>query len=71
MILETARRNNLQVLATTHGWDAVVGFAQAVSEVQGISGALVRLERDGDDTYAIEYSEDDLSVVAKQGIEVR
>ena len=71
MVLRTASENNVQVLATTHSWDAVARFARAVSNVDGAEGALVRLERDGDDTYAVEYSEDDLSVVAEQGIEVR
>ena len=71
VVLRTASENNVQVLATTHSWDTVARFARAVSNVDGAEGALVRLERDGDDTYAIEYSEDDLSVVAEQGIEVR
>ena len=71
MILKTAQANNTQVIATTHGWDAVVGFARAAAELDTVDGALVRLERDGDDTYAIEYTERELTVIADQGIEVR
>ena len=71
MVLQTAHANNVQVLATTHGWDAVVGFAQAAAELDKIDAALVRLERDGNETFAVEYSEEDLAVVADQGIEVR
>lgn len=71
MILLSARANNVQVLATTHGWDAVVGFAQAASELDEIDAALFRLERDGNETFAVEYSKEDLAVVADQGIEVR
>ena len=71
MILLSAHANNVQVLATTHGWDAVVGFAQAAAELDEIDAALVRLERDGNETFAVEYSEEDLAVVADQGIEVR
>ena len=71
MVLQTAHANNVQVLATTHGWDAVVGFAQAAAELDKIDAALVRLERDGNETFAVEYSEGDLAVVADQGIEVR
>ena len=71
MVLQTALQNNVQVLATTHSWDAVAGYARAANEVEGVDGALVRLERDDDGIFAVEYSEEELSVVAEQGIEVR
>ena len=32
MVLLTAQANNVQVFATTHSWDCVVGFAQAAVE---------------------------------------
>ena len=47
MVLKTADENNVQVFATTHSYDCVRGFAQAVTECGGIDGALVRLERRG------------------------
>ena len=71
MILKAAHRNDVQVLATTHSWDAVASYARAASELDEVEGALVRLERDGEDIFAVEYSERELSVVATQGIEVR
>ena len=71
MVMTTARDNNVQVLATTHGWDCVVGFAQAAGEMKDVHGALVRLERNGDEIRAVEYSEDNLNAAAKFGIEVR
>ncbi len=71
MVLETADQNNVQVLATTHSYDCVRGFAQAVNECEGIDGGLVRLERSDREMWAVEYSEDDLKVVADQHIEVR
>ena len=71
MVLQTAFNNNVQVFAATHSWDCVRGFAQAAMELEDIDGALVRLERHGDKTRAIEYSEEELQVVAEQGIEVR
>ncbi len=70
-VLQTAHQNNVQVVATTHSWDAVAGFARAAVALKDIEGVLVRLERGGEDTYAVEYSEEDLDVVAEQGIEVR
>ena len=71
MVLKTAHENNVQVLATTHGWDCVVGFARAATDLDKVGGILVRLERNGEKSRAIEYSEDDLNVSAEQGIEVR
>ena len=71
MVLQTAQDNNVQVLATTHGWDCVRGFAQAATELDAVEGVLVRLERRGDRTRAVEYPEEELIVAARQGIEVR
>ena len=71
MVLKTARDNNVQVLATTHGWDCVRGFAQAATELAAVEGILVRLERRADRVRAIEYTEDELAVAARDGIEVR
>ena len=75
MVLSAARKHNVQVLATTHNWDCVAGFARAAVADKTSEGLAVRLEPDADDVAgdirAIEYSEDDLDVVADQGIEVR
>jgi len=71
MVLETAHQNDVQVLATTHSWDCVHGFAQAANDLEDIEGTLVRIERKGEEMWAVEYSEGDLKVVAEQGIEVR
>ena len=71
LVLQTARANNTQVLATTHGWDCIRGFAQAAMEDKESNGVLVRLERDNERVRAIEYSESELETAATQGIEVR
>ena len=73
MVLETADENNVQVLATTHSYDCVRGFAQAVDDCDGIEGALVRLEREDGGLRAVEYSERNIRALAKQpvGVEVR
>ena len=70
MVMEAAEANDVQVLATTHSWDCVRGFSQAANELD-TEGRLVRIERDGGKAKAIEYSEEGLSVIAEQGIEVR
>ncbi|MCY4629793.1 MAG: AAA family ATPase [bacterium] len=71
LILLTAAINNVQVLATTHSWDCVGGFARAAAALDEVEGRLVRLERRGEQTRAVEYDEDLLETVADQRIEVR
>ena len=71
MIIAAADANNVQVLATTHSWDCVSGFALAAKELNAVDSLLVRIERDDDNVRAVEYCDEDLQVVAEQGIEVR
>jgi ABC-type cobalamin/Fe3+-siderophores transport system ATPase subunit len=71
MVLQTAERNNVQVLATTHSWDGVVGFAQAANDLKNVGGVLYRIQRNGERLRAVEYPETDLANAAKHRIEVR
>ena len=61
----------MQVLATTHSWDCVRGFAQAAAENEDAEGLLYRIERLPAGLRAVKYSKDGLRVAAEQGIEVR
>lgn len=71
MVMKTAHENNVQVLATTHSWDCVAGFAQAARDSEEVDGLLIRIEKDGDKMRTVEYSEDNLKAAAEYGIEVR
>ena len=72
LVFQAARDNNVQVLATTHSWDCVEGFAHAASEDEESEGIAVRLERcDDGGLRAVEYGEDTLRVAAERGIEIR
>ena len=71
MLLHGAREGNVQVLATTHSWDCIKGFAQAAAECAEAEGVHVRLERNGAGLRAVEYSQAELAAAAEQGIEVR
>lgn len=73
MVLRVAREYNVQVLATTHSWDCVAGFAHAAVDDEESEGIAVRLESDDDHggVRAVEYTERMLKVAAEQGIEVR
>ena len=71
MVLQMAHANDIQVLATTHSWDCVRGFAYAAAENEDADGLLVRLDRDETGLRAVGYSEEGLLTAAEQGIEVR
>ena len=73
MVFKTAHTNNVQVIATTHSFDCVRGFAQAAVECEEVEGVLVRIERKDKEMWTVEYSERNLKAAAKQsiGIEVR
>ena len=71
MVLKTAHKNNVQVLATTHSWDCIRGFAQAALENPYAEGLLIRLDKAEQGLRAFEYDESDLEAAVEQGIEVR
>lgn len=71
MVLQAAYTNNVQVIATTHSFDSVRGFAEAVVENNAVDGVLVRLEEHDGVLKAITFDESELEVVARRKIEVR
>lgn len=71
MVLRSAQRSNVQVFATTHSWDTVRGFAEAVAGTSMHDGLLVRLDKYEDGFRVVSYSDDRLTTVAEQGIEPR
>lgn len=72
LIFETAKRLNVQVFATTHSWDCIAAFQEALEQSEDSSvGKLFRLSRRGEDIRAVEYNPDELSVAVRQSIEVR
>ena len=70
-VMATSLENNVQVLATTHSWDCVVGFSQAASGVEEADGCLIRIDRGGEKMRSVEYTGEDLRVATQQQIEVR
>jgi AAA15 family ATPase/GTPase len=72
LIFETAQRLNVQVFATTHSWDCIAAFQEALEQSEDSSvGKLFRLSRRGEDIRAVEYTPEGLSVAVRQSIEVR
>jgi len=72
-ILKAARELDVQVVATTHSHDCLMGFAQALADEEQADGQVVRLERsEGEEaTRAVVISREKLPIVARDAIEVR
>ena len=65
-----AEQTDVQIFATTHSWDCIQAF-QAAAAASPSDGALIRLQRDGDDIVSETFTEDDLAIVTRSHIEVR
>ncbi len=72
LMLEIAQQLNIQIFATTHSWDCICAFQEALDELDDPSvGKLFRLSRKGEDIRPVEYPADELSIAVRQSIEVR
>ena len=71
MALQAAQIYNVQVLATTHSRDAVVGFARAIQDLEYPDGVYIRLEKANHKMRAVAYPNDSLIAAAQYGIETR
>ncbi len=71
-VLEVAKQLNIQVFATTHSWDCITAFQEAL-ELSGDenSGKLFRLSRQEEDIRVVEYSSNELATAVNHSIEVR
>jgi AAA15 family ATPase/GTPase len=72
LILEIANRRKIQVFASTHSWDCVRAFQEALKDFsESSSGRLIRLDKTGDTIKPITFTSKELDIAIKQGIEVR
>jgi len=71
LIFRTAKRLNVQVLATTHSWDCITAFSQAWNEAEESEGLYLRLSRKDEQIRPVFYTAEGLSIAVKQEIEVR
>ena len=69
MVLKTAQRNNVQVLATTHSWDALRGFSRALTELEmdDTDGVLYRIQKNLNNFRAVEYDKHELEIITSSG----
>lgn len=70
-IFKAASTHAIQVFTTTHSWDCVEAFQSVAAEEKDTDGTLIRLEKNGDRNKAVTFSERELSIVTRDGIEVR
>ena len=71
MILQAAYDNEAQVIATTHSWDCVAGFAKAAADLETPDSRQVRLTRRHGKVFAPTLAEDEMTIAARHRIEVR
>jgi predicted ATPase len=72
LVLEIAAKTKTQVFATTHSWDCVQAFQEALTELSDRQiGQLVRLDRDKKQVEPVVYSASELDIAMRQRIEVR
>ena len=72
-VFHLARQHDLQVFATSHSWDCLKGFQQALAEDEQADGLAIRLEtiEGHDPTRAVIFDREDLPIVTRERIEVR
>ena len=72
LILKMAQELNVQVFATTHSWDCIAAFQEALKQLEDRSiGKLFRLDSKYGKHRAVEYDAEDLEIAVRQSIEVR
>lgn len=71
MVMKAASESNVQVIATTHSFDCIDGFARAAIANNDVDGILVRIEQDTDRIRTVSFDEDGLQSIEKHGFEVR
>jgi energy-coupling factor transporter ATP-binding protein EcfA2 len=69
-VFKLARDLDVQVMATSHSWDAIEAFQKAAAE-DPEEGVLVRLARKGEGILATVFTENELAVATRDRIEVR
>lgn len=71
IIFELANLCNVQVIATTHSFDSIKGFAEAMNYYEDTDVALIRLYYSRNQVRAYEFDRKDINSATANGIEVR
>jgi AAA15 family ATPase/GTPase len=72
LVFKTAQDLDVQVFATTHSWDCIAAFKEALQELEDQSVAkLFRLDSKYGKLRAVEYDAEEIRIAVNQGVEVR
>ncbi len=71
LVLETARRRDLQVFATTHSWDCVTALGKLYQLDPAIESEILLHRIDPDHDRVTTYGADAINTITQQQIEVR
>ena len=73
MILEAAHEYNIQVVATTHSRDTIVGFAKATQNPKTVksNSNLIRIQGHEGNIQTVRYSEEEIETASQYNIEMR
>jgi AAA15 family ATPase/GTPase len=71
LVFHIANHLNVQVFATTHSWDCIEAFQQAVHEVAESEGLLIRLESKKGKIVTTLFDERKLEIATREQIGVR
>lgn len=72
LVIETAKKLNVQVFATTHSWDCLSSFQKVLTEEKAETiGSVFRLERTDNQIGYVTYSSEELAIAVEHDIEVR
>ncbi len=74
LVFEVARRLNVQVFATTHSWDCIEAFQEAIQQDSEGDGLLISLRAKADEpghVVAVLFDESELAIVTREQIKVR
>ncbi len=70
-ILKVAKRLNVQVFATTQSNDCLKAFHNATRDDRNMDGVVSRIEKAGGEFVAESFDENRMSVIIREGIEIR
>jgi predicted ATPase len=70
-IFRLSNRLDIQVFATTHSWDCVCAFQEAIREEGSENGALIRLTKQEERIVPTLFSASELEIATRNQIEVR
>lgn len=71
IVLELAQRNDVQVIATTHGWDCVWSLAGVALSDPTNELVALRIQQDKQRMNLIEFDNDDFSEISEHNLEIR